>query len=87
MSEEIGMIEKLNSQIEMDKEILSVMPKNNKKNLQAYKEKAREMKQQYMVFLDDILLEMKRRVLKIKSIEVDSKITNFSIDDLKYILG
>lgn len=78
MSEEMGMIEKLNSQIEMDKEILSVMPRNNKKNLQAYKDKAREIKQMYMVFLDDILLEMKRRVLRIKSIEVDPKITNLT---------
>ena len=74
MSEEMGAKEKLNNQIEVDKEILSVLPKNNKKNLQAYKDKAAEMKQVYKSFLDKILLEMKRRTIKIKAFEPDEKI-------------
>ena len=67
-------LEKLNSQIEIDKEILSVLPKNNKKNVKAYQDKAEEIKQEYVSFLNDITAEIKRRAVKINSISPNSKI-------------
>ena len=74
MSEEIGAKEKINNQIEVDKEILSVLPKNNKKNLQAYKDKAAEIMQGYKGYSDEIVSEIKRRVFRIKSFVPDEKI-------------
>ena len=59
MSEDFSVKEKINSQIDVDKEILSVLPKNNKKNLKEYKFKAAEIKQNYTTYLDQILSEMK----------------------------
>ena len=74
MSENISVKEKINAQIDVDKEILSVLPKNNKKNLQAYKDKAAEIGNEYSNYLSEIISEMKRRVLKIKSFVPDPKI-------------
>ena len=67
-------MEKLNNQIEIDKEILSVLPKNNKKNLKIYQDKASEIKNNYEEYLEDILSEIKRRVFKITSIKPDPEI-------------
>ena len=72
MAEEV--MEKLNNQIEIDKEILSVLPKNNKKNLKIYQDKAAEIKNNYEEYLEDILSEIKRRVFKITSIKPDPEI-------------
>ena len=74
MSENISVKEKINAQIDVDKEILSVLPKNNKKNLQAYKDKAAEIGNEYSNYLSEIISEMKRRVIKIKSFVPDPKI-------------
>ena len=74
MSENISVKEKINAQIDIDKEILSVLPKNNKKNLQAYKDKAAEIENEYSNYLSEIISEMKRRVIKIKSFVPDPKI-------------
>lgn len=74
MSAVIDIKEKINNQIDVDKEILSVLPKNNKKNLQAYKDKASEIKHEYENYLDKILSEMKRRTLKINSAKPSDKI-------------
>ena len=61
-------VSKLNNQIEIDKEILSVLPVNNKKNLNEYKLKCKEIKTNYESYLENINSEIKRRVIKIKSI-------------------
>ncbi len=74
MKKELGALEKLNNQIDVDKEVLSVLPKNNKRNLQAYKNKADEIKHEYVNLYDNVILELKRRTIKIKSIEIDPKI-------------
>lgn len=71
-------IEKLNNQIDIDKEILSVLPKNNKKNVKAYKDKAEEIKQEYIGLLNDITAEIKRRTVKINSISPNPKIEELS---------
>lgn len=84
MSEVFNVKEIINTQIDVDKEILSVLPKNNKKNLQAYKDKAAEIKQTYNTYLDEILSEMKRRIVKIKSIQPDPKIEKLT-QELKYM--
>ena len=73
MNEE-NVIEKINVQIDADREILSVLPKNTKKNLQIYKDKANEIKQGYNNVLEQIVSEIKRRFIKIKSINADIKI-------------
>lgn len=84
MSEDFSVKEKINSQIDVDKEILSVLPKNNKKNLKEYKFKAAEIKQNYTTYLDQILSEMKRRTVKIKSVEPDPKIEKIA-QEIKYM--
>ena len=84
MNEDFSVKEKINSQIDIDKEILSVLPKNNKKNLQAYKDKAAEIKQEYNTYLDEILSEMKRRMIKIKSIVPDPKIEKLT-QEIQYM--
>ena len=84
MSEDFSVKEKIDTQIDVDKEILSVLPKNNKKNLQSYKDKAAEIKQAYNTYLDQILSEMKRRTVKIKSIQPDPKVEKLT-QELKYM--
>ena len=84
MSEDLSVKEKINSQIDVDKEILSVLPINNKKNLQAYKEKAEEIKQSYVIYLEQIFTEMKRRTIKIKSVEQDKNIGKLE-QQIKYM--
>ena len=89
MSENISVKEKINAQIDVDKEILSVLPKNNKKNLQAYKDKAAEISNEYSNYLSEIINEMKRRAVKIKSFTPDSKIEEITneIHKLGNIIG
>ena len=67
-------VEILNDKIETDKEILSVMPKNTKKNTDIYLKRANEIKEEYQRYLDNIILEIKRRVNKINSIEINPEI-------------
>ena len=80
-------LKKMNDQIEVDKEILSVLPKNNKKNLIAYKDKAAEIKRRYDTYLNEINMEIKRRVVKITSISPNPKIeeTEKEIEGMKDI--
>jgi len=84
MNEDVSVKEKINSQIDVDKEILSVLPKNNKKNLQAYKDKADEIKKAYETFEEEILSEMKRRAIKIRSVVPDPKLDKL-MQELKYM--
>ena len=67
-------VTKLNNQIEVDKEILSVLPVNNKKNLKEYKLKCEEIKKNYENYLENINSEIKRKAVKIKSIPPNSNI-------------
>ena len=45
-----------------------MLPRNTKKNLNIYREKAAEIKAGYEKYLDDIISEMKRRIVKITSV-------------------
>lgn len=67
-------IEILNEKIDTDKEILSVMPKNTKKNTEAYVKKVEEIKGEYERYLNDVILEIKRRANKINSIKENPEI-------------
>ena len=71
-------IENLSNQINIDKEVLSALPKNNKKNVQLYKDKAGEIRQEYMSLLSNISAEIKRRAVKINSISVNPKIVELT---------
>ena len=82
-------IEILNEKIDTDKEILSVMPKNTKKNTELYLKKVEEIKADYERYLNDIVLEIKRRANKINNIkenpeikEVEEEIKKFDGLDL-----
>ena len=59
-------VTKLNNQIEVDKEILSVLPVNNKKNLKEYKLKCEEIKKNYENYLENINSEIKE-IIPIKN--------------------
>ena len=67
-------MEILNEKIDTDKEILSVMPKNTKKNTGLYIKKVEEIKTEYERYLDDVILEIKRRANKINSIKENPEI-------------
>ena len=71
-------VTKLNNQIEVDKEILSVLPVNNKKNLKDYKLKCEEIKKNYENYLESINSEIKRRAVRINSILPNPKLANYS---------
>lgn len=77
-------IEILNEKIDTDKEILSVMPKNTKKNTEAYIKKVEEIKGEYQRYLNDIILEVKRRANKINSIKENPEIKEVEEDLEKF---
>ena len=67
-------IEILNEKIDTDKEILSVMPKNTKKNAELYVKKVTEIKEGYQKYLEEVITEIKRRAHKINSIKESPEI-------------
>jgi len=75
---------KLNNQIEVDKEILSVLPINNKKNLKEYKLKCEEIKKNYENYLENINSEIKRKAVRINSILPNPKISELQ-QQIKYM--
>lgn len=79
-------IEILNEKIDTDKEILSVMPKNTKKNTEAYVKKVEEIKGEYERYLNDVVLEIKRRANKINSIKENPEIKEVE-EELKKFEG
>lgn len=85
MDDEVESVrEKINRQIDIDKEVLSALPVNNKKNLKAYKDKVAEVKKEYEYYLEKVTQEMKRRVIKIESILPDPKIAKLE-QEIQYM--
>ena len=80
-------VEILNSKMETEKEILSVMPKNTKKNTELYRKKAEEIKDEYQRYLNDIILEIKRRANRINSIKENIEIKELekTLEDFKQL--
>ena len=71
----IDPLEILNNQINIDTEMLSVLPKNNKKNKGIYVEKVNEVRQEYIEYQKLLVVEMKRREKKISLIRQNNKIS------------
>jgi len=57
-------LEDVNHEIDVAKEVLDSMPKNNAKNLAAYKKKVQELKEEYTGMRDEVLAEIRRRASK-----------------------
>ncbi len=64
----------LKNKIQIDKEILSVMPRNNKKNVEAFTTKVEEIRTNYKSYQDDVVMEIRRRVNRINSVTQNTKI-------------
>lgn len=62
--------------IEVEKEILSTMPKNNEKNVKKYKEKIEELQKEYQEYKNEIVKILKQRYEKESNIEKTNKIEN-----------
>jgi hypothetical protein len=60
----IKRLEDFNQDVETAKEVLSSMPINNAKNLALYLNKVRELKEEYSIYRDDVLDEIKKRSAK-----------------------
>lgn len=69
-------IKEIQEKIEVEKEILSTMPKNNEKNLKKYKEKLEELQKEYEKYKNEIVKILKEIYEKETSIEETSKIEN-----------
>ena len=65
---------KILEKIDMDKEVLSTMPKNNKKNISKYIQYVQELKQDYGTMADEIYEEMSKRYKKITSVKTNKEI-------------
>ncbi len=57
-------LEDVNHDVDVAKEVLDSMPKNNAKNLAAYKKKVQELKEEYSEYRDEVLVEIRRRASK-----------------------
>ena len=57
-------LEDVNHDIDVAKEVLDSMPKNNAKNLATYKKKVQELKEEYSGQRDEVLAEIRRRANK-----------------------
>lgn len=57
-------LEDINHEIDVAKEVLDSMPKNNAKNLAAYKKKVAELKEEYVGYREEVLVEIRRRANK-----------------------
>lgn len=79
-------MEILNEKIDTDKEILSVMPKNTKKNTEAYIKKVEEIKAGYEEYLNEVIAEIKKRTNKINSIKENPEIKEVE-EELKKFEG
>ena len=55
------MIEELKKEIEVQKEVLSTLPKNNKKNIEKYKDSISKELEKYKVKEEDVIKEIKAR--------------------------
>lgn len=77
-------MEILNEKIDTDKEILSVMPKNTKKNTELYIKKVQEIKLEYERYLNDVISEIKRRANKINSIKENPEIKEVEAELKKF---
>lgn len=86
---EILEIKEFLEKIEIDKEVLSTMPKNNEKNINKYLEKIQEYKEQYLKEKKEIEEELNKRYNKATNIEEgkDSKNLTIRVKTIENILS
>ena len=77
-------IEILNEKIDTDKEILAVLPKNTKKNVESYIKKVQEIKINYEKYLGNIINEIQDRTNKINEIKENPEIKEVEEDLEKF---
>lgn len=78
--------------IEVEKEILATMPKNNKKNIGKYLEKIEQLQKEYTSFFNKVTKEMIKRYESIMNLKSDDKIEKANtelkrIDEILLILN
>lgn len=73
-------MEEIIKKIEAEKEVLSTMPRNNKKNIQKYVQKIQELKNEYQEAEDKIFIEIKKVYKNITSVEENPKINKKSAE-------
>ena len=71
--------EMLEEQIEVEKQLLSVMPKNNKKNIYKYLEKIQSLIKEYEGYRNTIIKTLTKRYEKALDIEQTNEVENLSI--------
>ena len=72
-------IEEIIDKINVNKEILSTMPKNNLKNINIYQIRIQELKEEYENYKKDISSRLQRRYKN----AVKNQINNEEIDNIK----
>ena len=79
---------KILEKIDMDKEVLSAMPKNNKKNISKYIQYVQELKKEYETIENDINDEMTKRYKKILAVKKNKEIDieKREIDEISNLL-
>ena len=71
--------EMLEETIEVEKQLLSVMPKNNKKNISKYLEKLQSLIKEYEGYQNTIIKTLTKRYEKALDIEQTNEVENLSI--------
>ena len=67
-------MENLKEKIELDKEMLSVYPQNNARNIEKYKQKLMEIKEEYTKYEKEALEEITNRYNIIKNVKINPEI-------------
>lgn len=68
------MIDELNQNIEREKEVLDTLPKNNKKNIKAYKDEVLNIYNDYKKYKDILDKELERRKKKVSNLSSNENI-------------
>lgn len=76
----------ITNKISVDKEVLSTLPRNNEKNVNAYLKKVSTYKMTYQKLENEIIEEMKKRISKISEIEKSEELLNLE-DEIKNTEG
>ena len=70
------MIEELNQKIDKEKEVLDTLPKNNKKNIKAYKEEVLNIYNNYKEYKSVLDKELEKRKKKVSNISINLELEN-----------
>lgn len=81
-------IEEITVKIDASREVLSTLPKNNQKNLNAYSGKIEELTEEHKLLEEKLLAEMRERVSKFNNLKEDGEIEGLEKDskDIERIL-